>query len=230
MANQIIRNLHTQLKRLKNNPEFIEFEIQVSMLQKINISFQSRDEKLSFWINIYNIIALHSYIISETNDPLLSMFGRTPFFNNNKYIINGHEFSLDDIEHGILRAKINHFAEDDTRSLLKVETIDPRIHFVLNCVCRSSPSHIVVNHTNVNECLSDATVKYFEKFAKVNGNNLEIPMIFKWYLDDFGGSKLSLLSYVNNYLQIKGKLDGINIKYIDFNWSSFISPSEFLDE
>lgn len=62
-------------------------------------------EKLSFWLNIYNMLALHSIILYSFDDvdPIGSMFRRSSFFSKSYYLISGHNFSLDDIMHGILR-------------------------------------------------------------------------------------------------------------------------------
>jgi hypothetical protein len=105
----------SSLKILRLNKNFKKWELSTSVLQKVlatasvlTIKVQlnmTPPEKLSFWINCYNMLALHSIIESSFDDidPLSSMFRRPNFFSKSCYLISGHIFSLDDIEHGILR-------------------------------------------------------------------------------------------------------------------------------
>ena len=84
------------------------------------------------------------------------MLTKLKFFNNIFYNIGGQNFSLNDIEHGILRNNDNfngslisfakffifhkemsdrsepRFKQHDPRYLI-VQELDPRIHFALNC-------------------------------------------------------------------------------------------------
>ena len=62
--------------------------------------------------------------------------------------IAGKQWSLDDIEHGIIRANTKHPYQffrlpfpksNDPRRSLCVSTLDPRIHFALNCGANSCP-------------------------------------------------------------------------------------------
>jgi hypothetical protein len=62
-------------------------------------------ESISFWLNTYNMLCLHSIIrfAKDNVDPISSYANRRTFFNTYSYIINSKNFTLDDIEHGILR-------------------------------------------------------------------------------------------------------------------------------
>lgn len=62
------------------------------------------------------------------------------FWSRMAYKIGEYNFSLDDIEHGILRCnrvhpskKISLFSDGDPRIKFCIRTFDPRIHFALNC-------------------------------------------------------------------------------------------------
>lgn len=62
------------------------------------------------------------------------------------YNIGGLILTLDEIEHGILRSNAGHpaakkklFADDDPKMKLVIPTLDPRIHFALNCGAKSCP-------------------------------------------------------------------------------------------
>ena len=62
------------------------------------------------------------------------------FWSIMAYKIDEFLFSLDDIEHGVLRSnrlhptkKMQFFSPDDPRIKFCVKKFDPRIHFALNC-------------------------------------------------------------------------------------------------
>jgi len=68
------------------------------------VSLDRLDEntKKVFWLNIYNTLALHGTIVKGP------LFARNPlqrpsFFKTSCYSVGGIVYSLDDIEHGILR-------------------------------------------------------------------------------------------------------------------------------
>jgi len=55
--------------------------------------------QLAFFINIYNALVIHGYV--EVGPPT-HFWQRLAFFRRVSYIIGGHTFSLNDIEHGML--------------------------------------------------------------------------------------------------------------------------------
>lgn len=69
----------------------------------------SEQEKIAFFINCYNILNLHSLVEWKRTKGRLTMTAleRTDFFNLYKYNIGGCNYSLNDIEHGVLRGNDN---------------------------------------------------------------------------------------------------------------------------
>ena len=68
------------------------------------------------------------------------------FFDRMVYEIGGYRFSLNDIEHGILRGNrrppyrlLRPFGKEDQRLEFTIIPMDPRIHFALVCGARSCP-------------------------------------------------------------------------------------------
>lgn len=67
---------------------------------------------------------------------------------SSSYNVGGHTFSLDDIEHGILRCNKKHptsgavaFSISDPRLPFVLHLpLDPRIHFALNCGAKGCPA------------------------------------------------------------------------------------------
>jgi hypothetical protein len=89
---------------------------------------------------------IHAYV--EVGPPG-SLIQRHRFFNRVTYLIGGHFFSLNDIEHGILRGNRKppgglgrQFSRSDPRLPLCLPEPEPRIHFartrpLLRRVCPS---------------------------------------------------------------------------------------------
>lgn len=68
------------------------------------------------------------------------------FFNTVKYIIGGQEYSLQDIENGVLRGNkkgvgmiMRPFGKSDPRLKVALEEHEPLIHFGLVCGAKSCP-------------------------------------------------------------------------------------------
>ena len=83
-------------------------------------------------------MTIHGLVASPTlPSSVLEVEG---FWRNTCYNIAGHVFSLDDIEHGVLRANTPHpssskkpFEKGDPRLEFVMSKVDPRIHFALVC-------------------------------------------------------------------------------------------------
>src|SRR5688572_13380477 len=59
-----------------------------------------RGERLAFWINVYNALVVHGIVALGVRGSVLRSWN---FFGRARYRIGGRDFSLDDIEHGLLR-------------------------------------------------------------------------------------------------------------------------------
>ncbi len=99
------------------------------------------------------------------------------FFKKYKYLVGGLVYSLEDIEHGILRKNDNfntsllslisfyfkgrgngtRFLKNDPRRKFILEEVDPRIHFALNCGAKSCPPILVYEEDDLDAELDIAT-------------------------------------------------------------------------
>lgn len=59
-----------------------------------------REEKLAFFINLYNMMAIHAVLVCGHPVGALE---RRKFFGDFKYVIGGYTYSLSAIQNGILR-------------------------------------------------------------------------------------------------------------------------------
>ncbi len=180
---------------------------------------KTRQEGLSFWINIYNTIVVDGIIQLGIKSSVKEVMG---FFSRIKYIIGGYSFSPDDIEHGILRANKRHpsrpfrqFGSFDTRKRYALEELDPRIHFALVCGSRSCAPIRFYTPQGIDRELDTAATNFINSSEVVvipEEHRIVLSMIFKWYQKDFGG--------------LDGVIDFI-IRYFDDDKRSFLSEHRY---
>lgn len=99
----------------------------IEELQRVDLEPLSREEKLAFFINLYNMMAIHA--ILTMGFPARALERRT-FFGDFKYVIGGCAYSLSTIHNGILRGNqrppyniTKPFGQRDKR--IKVKMIAP---------------------------------------------------------------------------------------------------------
>ncbi len=155
-----------------------------------------RAEQIAFWINAYNAITLRrvldAYPVSSITKirPTLGLPG-VPGNGvwKEKHTVAGHELSLDDIEHGILRG---HFRE-------------PRIHFAVNCAAKSCPPLVGRAFLAADlDAALDAAARRFIRAPRYNtiepGRRWRLSKIFEWYADDFVAAAGSVPAFILPYL------------------------------
>lgn len=152
------------------------------------------DDKKAFWINLYN-----AYTNASLHKNPDQYKDRKTFFKNENIIVAGKTFSLDKIEHGILRRSkikwsLGYFSKlfpEKTEKDLRVNKLDYRIHFALNCGAKSCPPIAFYNPENINTQLDIAATAYLTAEAAYNAetNILMLPAILNWFRRDFGGKK-----------------------------------------
>lgn len=152
------------------------------------------DEKKAFWINLYNA---YTQVILKNNPDQYKKRGQ--FFGSRQMEIAGHRFSLDDIEHGILRRSkikwslgyLNKLFPGKTEKLLRVNKLDYRLHFALNCGAKSCPPIAFYRPEDINVQLDVAAKAYLGGEAQYDAanNSVLLPAIMGWFRHDFGGKK-----------------------------------------
>ena len=173
----------------------------------------TRAEKLAFWINVYNIFAiskvLEGYPLESIRD-LGSIFRSV--WNQRAGTIGGRSYSLNDIEHAILRP-----------------LGEPRIHFAIVCASLSCPDleKEPFGPGDLDARLEKSTRKFLHNPAK--GLRLDdarrtvyISSIFKWFEEDFareGGVVQFISRRVGADVREKLLRGSYSIDYLDYDWS-----------
>jgi hypothetical protein len=196
-------------------------------------SLQERNQRLAFWINIYNTAVIHGVIELGLEKSVKEFSG---FFDRVMYEMGGFRFSLNQMEHGILRGNRRHpygflkpFRRKDPRSEFAILPPDPRIHFALVCGARSCPPIGFYEAEQIDFQLQLAAESFINgpqvKILPEEGA-ISISKIFKWYKSDFGRSDGALIDLLlrfldngehKNFLQINR--DSVRIRYQAYDWN-----------
>ena len=164
----------------------------------------SKNQTMAYWINAYNAFTVKLIL---NHYPLKSIME----VNNGKawdlkfITIGGKEYSLNNIEHDILRKKYK----------------DPRIHFAVNCASISCPKlYNKAFSADLLEKQLNLLSKSFINNASKNSlqkERIKISKLFEWYKDDFT-LKGSVVDFLNQYAETPINSNA-QISYKDYNWN-----------
>jgi hypothetical protein len=203
---------------------------------------QLRDEaeRLAYWINGYNAAVIRGVVTEYAGDHSYSVSrGGFIFFDTPAYSFGGAAFSLNQIEHAIVRGDEDHAAfersspEQQTRlrelhrALFGGGPADARIHVAFNCASRSCPNllgddpHIFRAET-LDEQLDRASRAFAQNAVKGAGGD-GISQLFDWYAKDFEAVYGNAAGFIAMHRE--GGLTGVNLdRYITYDWSLNIRP------
>ncbi len=195
----------------------------LDQLSKTNPDNLSRDEKLAFWINAYNVftlqIVLENYPVESITDLHTGgkiigyLLGKT-VWDKEFIIINNKKYSLNHIEHKILR-KMN----------------EPRIHFAIVCASISCPElrNEAFEADKIEQQLQEEAIRFLNDKER---NDFDLPKrraylskIFDWFDDDFGRNDKEILMYMAQFLPDNIKTDITKntnewkISYKSYDWN-----------
>ena len=182
----------------------------------------SKPDQLAFLINAYNgwtvELILTKYPDLDSIKDLGSLF-KSPW--KKKFIpLFGKNVSLDDIEHGLIRAPGSYD--------------DPRIHFAVNCASIGCPALRAEAYRGeiLESQLKDAEMLFLSDTSRnrFSSGVFEMSSIFKWYGDDFRKGYLGIDS-LEGYLLSHGELLGliseeqdtlgeseVKLSYLKYDW------------
>lgn len=224
-------------KGMSADPAFERYCELAIQLQRVELLSQSREEKLAFFINIYNALVIHGYLRlgAPTN-----MWQRYRFFNYVSYLIGGEVFTLQDIENGVLRgnrkgvAQLRRpFSKTDPRLQVALPDAEPLIHFALNCGAKGCPPIKTYTPQGIDGQLRTAAEAFLENddacVVDSGKGEVRLSQIFKWYKADFGGTDEKLLNWVLEHMgdsPKKTSLQGVlsagktKVSFLPYDWTS----------
>jgi len=175
----------------------------IKTIELADLSGASDLTKKAFYINAYNLNVIHQ--VSQSY-PTTSPQDIGGFFDKSRIVVEGKKMSLNSLE---------------KKKLLEPYK-DPRFHFVLVCGALGCPP--ITNTAYTPELLESQLDKQSSlainnpSFTIVNGNNVELSQIFKWYTHDFGGSKSTILDFINTYRSTPIDKNA-KVSYYQYDWT-----------
>lgn len=196
-------------KGLKTNHARLKAYLsQLESVSKEEFKSFSLQEKLAFWINVYNAytidIILKHYPVKSIKKIKSGWFSSGPW--KIEFIpLFGEKLSLDEVEHEIIRPQFK----------------EPRIHFAVNCASIGCPSLFQEAFVGdrIDEQLDLAAENFLKNTEKnfVKGRTLYLSKIFDWYGDDFELMYGSYIGYVIKTLNLKRQK--YNVEFNSYDWS-----------
>jgi uncharacterized membrane protein YdjX (TVP38/TMEM64 family) len=187
------------------------FPAYLALLDRTDARTLSRDERLAYWINVYNAYTVA--LINQRNE-------RKSIRNINKVFgiptkspwaepvvrAGGRVLSLDDVEHKIIR----------------VEFGEPRIHVALVCAAMGCPP--LRSEAYVAERLDAQLSEQVRRFlAQREKNRVDVAAktvygspIFTWYREDFGGTLKGVGTFLAPYAS--DPASAALLRSGDFSW------------
>jgi hypothetical protein len=184
-----------------------------SLRESDPIRLRARNEKLAFWINAYNILAIDLVRRHYPIDSIRSIGGLlSPVWKKTAGEIAGQPFTLHEIEHEILRPMG-----------------EPRIHAAIVCASLSCPPlrREPYRAAELDAQLDDNVRRWLadpRKGARVDRSDrtLHLSPLFDWFAEDFDGG---VLPFVGAYLPadeakwLRAQGKALRVRYFDYDWS-----------
>lgn len=221
--------------------QFGAFEEATCELREIRLDegeLANEEARKAFLLNVYNVAVKHAFVnvgVPQTRQD------RSLFYGSVGYVIGGEFYTLDDIEHGLLRANAPHpsrlFASTHFKSKgspqakMALSKRDPRIHFALNCGANSCPPIRAYEASRIDAQLDLATSAFLSSTVSVDERKrlVTLSKIMRWYAKDFGKGNAEILTFVTKGLkgEAKSDLEALlaggrmpRIGYTEYDWST----------
>ncbi len=173
----------------------------------------SREEKLAFWINAYNIMAIKVVLDKYPVRSIRNAGGWiTQVWDIDAGVVAGRMRTLNEIEHEILRSMD-----------------EPRIHAAIVCASVSCPPIRAEAFTaeRLEEQLEDQMRVWLANpeiglRVERGGATLRVSSIFKWFGEDFEKEAGSVRVYLDRYLTEAQKAElqpNARIAYLSYDWT-----------
>ncbi|KAK3152161.1 hypothetical protein QOZ80_2BG0155230 [Eleusine coracana subsp. coracana] len=169
-----------------------KFRLLVEQLSKVNPSCMNCDQRLAFWINLYNALIMHAYLaygVPRNDIKLFSLMQKAC------YTVGGQSFSAAEIEFVILKMKtpvhrpqlslmltLNKFKITEEHKKYSIDEIEPLLLFALSCGMFSSPAVRIFSAANVRQELQESLRDYIQATVSTNDRGkLLIPKLVQSY-------------------------------------------------
>lgn len=175
------------------------------------------DQAIAYYTNLYNALTIDLII---QNYPLDSI-RKAKVYNGKKVggfvgpwkkvvtVVNGQTISLDALEHQVLRVRYP----------------SPYVHYMVNCASVGCPNLLdrAWEADSYQALRKKAAFDYINspRGVVITPKGLVVSSIYKWFNDDFGGSKENVLKHIRQYANadLAAAIDGgAKIVGYDYDW------------
>ncbi|KAJ0580564.1 putative DEP domain, glutaredoxin, Thioredoxin-like superfamily [Helianthus annuus] len=201
---------HIAYRSIHGSEEFARYLRIAEELQRLDLNKTSKEERLAFFINLYNLMTIHAILVWGHPEGALD---RRKMLSDFKYVIGGCAYSLSDIQNGILRANqrppyalVRPFSISDKRFKVSLPYLEPLIHFALVSGNRSAPALRCYSPKNIDRELMDAARDFLQSGAFVlhlDSMSVSVTKILNWYSVDFGKNEAEILKHAAIYLEVE---------------------------
>ncbi|PON37061.1 Ternary complex factor MIP1, leucine-zipper [Parasponia andersonii] len=176
-----------------------KFRVLVEQLAKVNPIHLNCNERLAFWINLYNALIMHAYLAYGVPRSELKLFS---LMQKAAYTVGGHSFSAAAIEYVILKMKpplhrpqialllaLHKVKVSEEQRKSAMSTYEPLVAFGLSCGMYSSPAVRIYTARNVREELEEAQLDFIRASVGISSKGrLLVPKMLhcfaKCFVDD----------------------------------------------
>ena len=171
----------------------------------------TENEKLAYWINAYNAftvkLIVDNYPLKSIKDlnPTISVPTVNTIWAKSWFQIGGEDFSLDKIEHKILRKDFN----------------EPRIHFAVNCASISCPvlRAEAYEADKIDRQLDEQARIFLNDPSRntITAGKIEVSKIFSWFGGDFKKDQ-TLVEFIDRYVK-EDLTDKTKVRFAKYDWN-----------
>lgn len=184
------------------------FRTMVEQLEQVDPGKMSHEQKLAFWINIYNALMMHAYLAYGIPRNKLK---RLSLLQKAAYKVGAHSINAQTIEHSILGCRSirpsqwfqsllsqgTKFKTSDERRAYALYAPEPLVCFALCCGGRSDPAIRVYSARNVRSELELAKLDFLQASVRIRGESkVLLPRILEWYARELAINPSTLLELV----------------------------------
>ncbi|XP_039041803.1 uncharacterized protein LOC120180556 [Hibiscus syriacus] len=193
-------------------PLLKKLRVLMSNLQKVDLRSLTYQQKLAFWINMYNACIMHGYLqygVPNSPEKFLTLMNKATLN------VGGNTISAQAMEHYILRKPASSNTKEGekedqeaiVRKLNGLQLMDPNVTFALSCGTRSSPAVRIYTADGVAAELEKSKLEYLQaSIAVTNTKKIALPELLLRNMYDFSVDMNSLVQWVCQQLPTSGSL------------------------
>ncbi|MEO1038218.1 MAG: DUF547 domain-containing protein [Pseudomonadota bacterium] len=167
-------------------------EAYIRALEVAAPSAMAPDDAFAYWANLYNAVTI-KVILDEAPERSIRQIRPRPWsigpWGVSRVTVEGEAFSLDDIEHGVMRPRFE----------------AALVHYAVNCASIGCPNlePTAWRGEGLAERLDRAARAYVNhpRGVTVTERGLVVSRIYRWFREDFGDSEAGVIAHVLAYAE-----------------------------